>query len=86
MFYLVCRDAEERINLIHYLKQNQIHAVFHYLCLHDSPYFQEKHDGREMPNAKKFEKCLVRLPLWVEMKEQQVQSVINQTLKFYRSK
>jgi dTDP-4-amino-4,6-dideoxygalactose transaminase len=86
MFYLVCRDLNERDELISFLKDQNINAVFHYICLHDSPYYTNKHDGREMPNAKKFEKCLVRLPLWVDMKEEQVQSVINQTLKFFRSK
>lgn len=49
--------------LIEYLKQNNINTVFHYICLHDSPYYHEKHDGREMPNAKRYEECLVRLPL-----------------------
>ena len=63
MFYLVCRNAEERTNLIQHLFKNQINAVFHYICLHDSPYYKDKHDGRNMPNAKRYEECLVRLPL-----------------------
>ena len=50
-------------------KNNSISSVFHYICLHDSPFFKNKHDGRLMPNAKRYEDCLVRLPLWVEMAE-----------------
>lgn len=84
MFYLVCRDGEERTNLIQYLKKSQINAVFHYLCLHDSPYYKEKHDGEEMPNAKNYEECLVRLPLWVNILEKEVKYVINKVLEFYK--
>jgi dTDP-4-amino-4,6-dideoxygalactose transaminase len=83
MFYLVCRSQDERTKLIQYLKKNQVNAVFHYICLHDSPYYKEKHDGRKMPNAKRYDKCLVRLPIWVNMTENQVQYVIQKVLEFY---
>lgn len=84
MFYLVCRSQDERTQLIEHLKQNNINAVFHYICLHDSPYYQDKHDGREMPNAKKYENCLIRLPLWVNMSKKQVNYVIQKVLEFYK--
>lgn len=83
MFYLVCRTPKERTQLIEHLKQNNINAVFHYICLHDSPFYKNKHDGREMPNAKRYEECLVRLPLWVEMVDTQVEQVVNKALDFY---
>lgn len=84
MFYLVCRTSKERTQLIEYLKQNNINAVFHYICLHDSPYYKNKHDGRVMSNAKRYDKCLVRLPIWVNMTENQVQYVIQKVLNFYK--
>lgn len=84
MFYLVCRDQDERTELIEHLKQNNINAVFHYICLHDSPYYHEKHNGREMLNAKRYEKCLVRLPLWVNMSKKEVNYVIQKVLDFYK--
>ena len=84
MFYLVCRSQDERNRLIEHLKQNNINAVFHYICLHDSPYYKDKHDGKEMPNAKRYDKCLVRLPIWVNMTENQVQYVIQKVLNFYK--
>ena len=83
MFYLVCRNQDERIQLIEHLKQNNINVVFHYICLHDSPYYHEKHDGREMPNAKIYEECLVRLPLWVGLSKEQIDSIVNVILNFY---
>ena len=57
LFYLICNSLEERTALIDFLKKEGIMAVFHYICLHDSPYFLDKHDGREMPKAKKYENC-----------------------------
>ena len=83
LFYLICNSLEERTTLIDFLKKEGIMAVFHYICLHDSPYFLNKHDGREMPNAKKYENCLVRLPLWVNMTDEEVQYVIQKVLEFY---
>ena len=84
MFYLVCRSQDERTQLIEHLKQNNINAVFHYICLHDSPYYMNKHDGREMPNAKRYEECLVRLPLWVNMSKKEVNYVKQKVLEFYK--
>jgi len=37
MFYLKCRDLEERTALIRHLKANDILAVFHYIPLHSAP-------------------------------------------------
>ena len=85
IFYLVCRSQKERINLIKYLKEKQIHAVFHYVCLHDSPYYNDKNDGRKMPNAKRYEECLVRFPLWVNMTDTDWGFVIYHVLEFYKN-
>ncbi len=83
MFYLVCRDLEERTDLIKYLKSHEIQAVFHYLSLHKSPYYSNRHDGRDLPNSDRFADCLVRLPLFYELEEKEVQIIIDQILNFY---
>ena len=67
MFYLVFKEAAGRSNFINVLKENNIHAVFHYLSLHNSEYYQAKHDGRVLINSDKFTECLVRLPLFYEL-------------------
>tara|TARA_B110000037_G_C16807222_1_gene378036 strand:- start:297 stop:467 length:171 start_codon:yes stop_codon:yes gene_type:complete len=48
-----------------------------------SPYYQDRHDGREMPNAKIYEEYLVRLPLWVGLSKEQIDSIVNVILNFY---
>ena len=67
MFYLVCHSLEERSALIKRLKENDIQAVFHYLSLHSSPYYQARHDGRELPICDRYSDCLVRLPLFYDL-------------------
>lgn len=64
MFYLVCRSLEERTAIIQRLKENEIQAVFHYLSLHSSPYYQNKQDGRQLPQCDRYADCLVRLPMY----------------------
>lgn len=67
MFYLVCHSIEERTALIKKLKDNSIQAVFHYLSLHSSPFYRDKHDGRILPNCDQYADCLVRLPMYFNL-------------------
>lgn len=76
MFYLVFKEAAGRSNFINVLKENNIHAVFHYLSLHNSEYYQAKHDGRVLINSDKFTECLVRLPLFYELNTSNVLKIL----------
>jgi dTDP-4-amino-4,6-dideoxygalactose transaminase len=67
MFYLVCPNLAFRDKLIAKLKLDNIHAVFHYQSLHKSPFYHEKHDGRDLVESDRYTDCLVRLPMWVGM-------------------
>ena len=75
MFYLVCNDLKERSELIKKMKDNGILAVFHYLSLHSSPYYQDKHDGRSLPLCDRFADCLVRLPLFYDLRAEDVEFI-----------
>ncbi|UPU37642.1 dTDP-4-amino-4,6-dideoxygalactose transaminase [Geomonas paludis] len=83
MFYLVCRNLQDRSGLIAHLKEDGILAVFHYLSLHKSPFYQDRHDGRELPNADRYSDCLVRLPMYYELSDDQVAQIIGSVLRFY---
>ncbi len=63
MFYILLPDLETRQRLIEYLKQQQIHAVFHYLPLHLSD-MGLKYGGRpgDCPITENISDRLVRLP------------------------
>jgi len=67
IYYITCKSLEQRTHVLNRLKENGIHAVFHYLALHDSPYYQNKHDGRTLPNCDFFTDTLIRLPLYYEL-------------------
>lgn len=72
MFYLVCKNLEQRTKIINHLKNNNILAVFHYISLHDSPFYENRHDGRQLPESDKFTDVLVRLPLFYELEENKI--------------
>lgn len=86
MFYLVCRNLDERTKLISYLKENGVLAVFHYLSLHLSEYYKEHHVGGipDLPNCDRFADSLVRLPMFYELKSEEVTSIINAIHEFYK--
>lgn len=67
MFYVVCNGLVERTALIEHLKENDILSVFHYLSLHQSPYYTAKHDGRQLPVADFLTDSLLRLPMFYEL-------------------
>ena len=75
MFYLVCNNLEQRTTLIQRLKDSGILAVFHYLSLHSSPYYTGKHDGRELPECDRYADCLVRLPMYYDLKDEEVTTI-----------
>ncbi len=83
MFYIECKNLTERNKLIDYLKENGIYAVFHYLSLDKSPYYKDKHDGREMKNSDRYTDCLLRLPMYYELTKEDLDYVIHHFNKFF---
>ena len=75
MFYLVCVDAEQRTKLIELLKKNQIMSVFHYISLHNSMFYNSKHDGRKLSETDRYSDCLVRLPMYNGLKKDDVKRI-----------
>ncbi len=83
IFYLVCKDINERSAFIDHMKRQQVSAVFHYMALHNSPYYKEKYDGRQLPNAERYEECLVRLPLFYDLSWSEVEYIVKHTKNFF---
>lgn len=77
MFYLVCKSGEQRSMLIEKLKENGVHAVFHYLSLHNSDFYRQLHGARELPNADQYTEQLVRLPMFYELKNSEIERIIS---------
>ena len=87
MFYIVCRSLEERTQLIGFLKEKGILAPFHYLSLHLSDYYHSVESNiSTLPNCDKFADRLVRLPMFFELKDEEVLYIIQEIHSFYSSK
>ena len=85
MFYLKAKNLEERTELIVWLKQKNIHAVFHYIPLHSAAAglkFGRFH-GEDVYTTKESER-LLRLPLFYEMSESECAQVIEAVQLFYQ--
>lgn len=84
MFYLKCRNLEERSKLIEYLRCKGICTVFHYIPLHSSPAGMRygRLYGVDVNTTKESER-LVRLPLYYGLKEEDQQYVIDEIRCFY---
>ncbi|MGZ3763040.1 MAG: dTDP-4-amino-4,6-dideoxygalactose transaminase [Mucilaginibacter sp.] len=86
IFYLICKDLETRMAYINYMKANEVQTPFHYVSLHDSPFYKDKHDGRILPMVQTYQDCLVRLPLFYDLQSNEIDKVIELTLQFFNSK
>ena len=80
MFYLVFPDFERRTRFIARLRDKGIMAVFHYLSLHKSRFYEKRHDGRTLPNADRYSDCLVRLPMYYDLDVEMVVASIKEIL------
>lgn len=83
MFYMLCSNLAERTALITFLKEQGVHAVFHYICLHTSPFYSEHYNGEGLPNAMKYDETLVRLPMFYELTDDEVDHIVNSIKLFY---
>jgi dTDP-4-amino-4,6-dideoxygalactose transaminase len=86
LFALVMNDTEERGALIDFMKKSEITPVFHYLSLHKSTFYLDKHDGRELENSDRFTDNLVRLPLYFELSELDVIKICNTIRTFFNER
>lgn len=76
MFYVCFESLSDRTKAIDTLKSNDILAVFHYSSLHESHYYKEKHDGRDLEWSNKYTDTLLRLPLFYELSFKEIDSVV----------
>lgn len=83
MFYVVTETGEFRDKLIAHLNKRGIQAVFHYLPLHLSPFYKEKHNGMLLPFSEYFADCLLRLPFYYDLTEEQIEEVSKSISEFF---
>lgn len=83
MFYAVCNSLEQRMALISYLKMNGIIAVFHYQSLHRSQFHLLSNEQVNLPFADHYTDCLLRLPMFFELSNEDVHNVVSAIKDFF---
>lgn len=85
MFWIKCKDLSERTELISFLKENDILAVFHYIPLHSAPAGEKfgRFSGEDIYTTAESNR-LVRLPLYYDLDEKDCDMVINKVKEFYK--
>lgn len=84
MFYLKCKNLEERTKLILHLKEHSIMAVFHYIPLHSAPAGLKfgRFYGEDIYTTKESEK-LLRLPMYFSLSKSEQEFIIEAVYKYY---
>ena len=84
MFYIKVRDLENRTDLLNFLKENGIQAVFHYVPLHSAPAGRKfgRFNGEDRYTTKESER-LIRLPLFYSITDEEVEYTIEMLLEYF---
>ena len=85
-FYLVCRDGTTRDGLLAHLKTHGILAVSHYISLHSSAFARQRspEPPPHLPQADRYTERLLRLPLFHELREADVDEICGRVADYVR--
>lgn len=85
MFYIKCKDIEERTAFITFMKENRISCVFHYIPLHTAPAGVKfgRFAGEDVYTTKESER-LVRLPMYYGLTKEDQEKVCEKVKEFYK--
>jgi dTDP-4-amino-4,6-dideoxygalactose transaminase len=83
MFYVLTENLHERSALIEHMKSAGSFPVFHYLSLHKSPFYTDKHQGGDIPHSDRYMDTLLRLPLFVDMSDAETDRVIESIIGYF---
>jgi len=84
MYYIVLNSFDERTKLIEHLKAQGILALFHYVPLHTSPMGTAMgYRAGMLPVTETVSERLLRLPMYYEMQESEVESVVREIFRCF---
>ena len=83
MFYIKFKDLDTRQEYIKHMKDNDILCVFHYVPLHSAPAGQKfgRFHGKDIHTTADSDR-LVRLPMYYNIKQEDLNKVIAKTVEF----
>jgi dTDP-4-amino-4,6-dideoxygalactose transaminase len=85
LFHFTVTSAEERDRCLRFLKERGVGAAFHFVPLHSSPRGRRLAGGAppELPVTDRVSRTLVRLPLYPQLTEAEVEHVIQSVHAFF---
>jgi UDP-4-amino-4,6-dideoxy-N-acetyl-beta-L-altrosamine transaminase len=85
-YHLYIIEVEDRLGLYNYLRKHNIFAQIHYIPCHLMPYYKQFgwKEG-DMPNAEKYYKKCISLPIYPTLTYDEQVFVINKIRSFYNS-
>ncbi len=86
MFYIKCKDFEERAGLIGYLRSNDILPASHYVPLHSSAagVKYSRFHGEDRYTTKESER-LLRLPMYYSLTNEDLDEVVQRVKEYYKA-
>ena len=85
MFYILCKNLQQRTGLINYLKQQSILAVFHYLSLHQSGFMKDRIAPQQLPFSDLYSDTLLRLPFYFELSVNEIDMICGHIKVFFQT-
>lgn len=87
IFFIITKSLAERSALIAHLKEKGIGAIFHYVPLHSSPAgLRFGRTSGDLSITNDLSERILRLPMYYEMKNEEVERVVEGIEKFYRQR
>ena len=85
IFYIITRTQEERKDLINHMHKNDIHAIFHYIPLHNSPAgIKYGRISGDMTVTDDLSSRILRLPLYYGMTGDEIEKVVETLINYYQ--
>ncbi|NGP78144.1 UDP-4-amino-4,6-dideoxy-N-acetyl-beta-L-altrosamine transaminase [Balneolaceae bacterium YR4-1] len=83
-YHLYVIEAEDRLGLYNYLREQNIYAQIHYIPLHLMPYYRQfGWKVGDMPHAETYYKHCISLPMFPTLSDEDQQYVIEKIMGYY---
>lgn len=82
IFFLIFPDAQSRTRFIAHMSNKGIQTTFHYQSLHNSKFYGQETRKMKLPMSEKYTDCLVRLPLYPDLSQENLQYVVDSVNAF----
>nr|WP_147665230.1 dTDP-4-amino-4,6-dideoxygalactose transaminase [Candidatus Prometheoarchaeum syntrophicum] len=85
MFYIILKNNYERDEMMNFLKNSGIHAIFHYIPLHSSPMGRKLgYKSEDLPLTEEYAGRLLRLPMYAELKKREIEYIVQKISKMMK--